>query len=78
MSLTKQDERKVNMHECFTSHSFSSPQACQHGFAQHLEHLLFYGADTTSQDASGNTALHICALYNKVQQTLTLNYQGQL
>ncbi|RXN25919.1 SH3 and multiple ankyrin repeat domains 1-like protein [Labeo rohita] len=43
-----------------------SHQACQHGFAQHLEHLLFYGADTTSQNASGNTALHICALYNKV------------
>lgn len=43
-----------------------SPKACQNGFAQHLEHLLFYGADTTSQNASGNTALHICALYNKV------------
>ncbi|CAB1312320.1 unnamed protein product, partial [Coregonus sp. 'balchen'] len=41
-------------------------KACQNGFAQHLEHLLFYGADTTSQNALGNTALHICALYNKV------------
>lgn len=41
-------------------------QACQHGNSQHLEHLLFYGADSASQNASGNTALHICALYNKV------------
>ncbi|TNN70085.1 SH3 and multiple ankyrin repeat domains protein 1 [Liparis tanakae] len=40
-------------------------QACQHGNSQHLEHLLFYGADSSSQNASGNTALHICALYNK-------------
>lgn len=33
---------------------------------QHLEHLLFYGADMGAQNASGNTALHICALYNQV------------
>lgn len=43
-----------------------APQACQNGNSQHLEHLLFYGADSSSQNASGNTALHICALYNKV------------
>ncbi|KAF1586345.1 UNVERIFIED_CONTAM: SH3 and multiple ankyrin repeat domains protein 1, partial [Eudyptes pachyrhynchus] len=41
------------------------PQACQHGHSQHLEHLLFYGAEAAAQNASGNTALHICALYNK-------------
>ncbi|KAG8140221.1 hypothetical protein E2320_002922, partial [Naja naja] len=40
-------------------------QACQHGNSQHLEHLLFYGAEPGAQNASGNTALHICALYNK-------------
>ncbi|KAM6980497.1 SH3 and multiple ankyrin repeat domains protein 2-like [Aplochiton taeniatus] len=40
-------------------------QACRHGHVQHLEHLLFYGADTSAQNASGNTALHICALYNQ-------------
>lgn len=44
----------------------SSPKACQNGNSQHLEHLLFYGADSSSTNASGNTALHICALYNKV------------
>uniref|UniRef100_A0AAZ3P9H3 SH3 and multiple ankyrin repeat domains 2a n=1 Tax=Oncorhynchus tshawytscha TaxID=74940 RepID=A0AAZ3P9H3_ONCTS len=40
-------------------------QACRNGFVQHLEHLLFYGADMSAQNASGNTALHICALYNQ-------------
>ncbi|XP_039993661.1 SH3 and multiple ankyrin repeat domains protein 2-like [Xiphias gladius] len=40
-------------------------QACRHGHVQHLEHLLFYGADMSAQNASGNTALHICALYNQ-------------
>uniref|UniRef100_A0AAX7UXB4 SH3 and multiple ankyrin repeat domains 2a n=1 Tax=Astatotilapia calliptera TaxID=8154 RepID=A0AAX7UXB4_ASTCA len=40
-------------------------QACRHGHVQHLEHLLFYGADMGAQNASGNAALHICALYNQ-------------
>ncbi|XP_072351071.1 SH3 and multiple ankyrin repeat domains protein 2-like, partial [Scyliorhinus torazame] len=40
-------------------------QACHHGHAQHLEHLLFYGAEINSLNASGNTALHLCALYNR-------------
>ncbi|XP_054627397.1 SH3 and multiple ankyrin repeat domains protein 2-like isoform X3 [Dunckerocampus dactyliophorus] len=40
-------------------------QACRHGHVQHLEHLMFYGADMSAQNASGNSALHICALYNQ-------------
>ncbi|XP_061466700.1 SH3 and multiple ankyrin repeat domains protein 2 isoform X3 [Rhineura floridana] len=40
-------------------------QACRYGHVQHLEHVLFYGADMGAQNASGNTALHICALYNQ-------------
>ena len=48
------------------------PQACQRGHSQHLEHLLFYGAEPGAQNASGNTALHICALYNKVCPALLL------
>ncbi|MGH0159221.1 UNVERIFIED_CONTAM: hypothetical protein FKN15_037085 [Acipenser sinensis] len=40
-------------------------QACRYGHDQHLEHLLFYGADMSAQNASGNTALHVCALYNQ-------------
>nr|XP_057917632.1 SH3 and multiple ankyrin repeat domains protein 1-like [Doryrhamphus excisus] len=51
-------------------------KACQNGFAQHLEHLLFYGADASSQNASGNTALHICALYNKESCVRVLLYRG--
>ncbi|XP_053720444.1 LOW QUALITY PROTEIN: SH3 and multiple ankyrin repeat domains protein 1-like [Synchiropus splendidus] len=51
-------------------------KACQNGFAQHLEHLLFYGADVTSQNASGNTALHISALYNKESCVRVLLYRG--
>ncbi|XP_034426179.1 SH3 and multiple ankyrin repeat domains protein 1-like isoform X2 [Hippoglossus hippoglossus] len=51
-------------------------KACQNGFAQHLEHLLFYGANTTSQNASGNTALHISALYNKESCVRVLLYRG--
>ncbi|XP_024899502.1 SH3 and multiple ankyrin repeat domains protein 1-like, partial [Pteropus alecto] len=47
-------------------------QACQRGHSQHLEHLLFYGAEPGAQNASGNTALHICALYNKVRLALPL------
>ncbi|XP_034745863.1 SH3 and multiple ankyrin repeat domains protein 2-like [Etheostoma cragini] len=45
-------------------------QACRHGHVQHLEHLLFYGADMSAQNASGNAALHICALYNQVSTSL--------
>ncbi|XP_034070280.1 LOW QUALITY PROTEIN: SH3 and multiple ankyrin repeat domains protein 1-like [Gymnodraco acuticeps] len=51
-------------------------KACQNGFAQHLEHLLFYGADTSSQNASGNSALHISALYNKENCIRVLLYRG--
>lgn len=47
---------------------FVCVQACRHGHVQHLEHLLFYGADMSAQNASGNTALHICALYNQVSR----------
>ena len=35
---------------------------------QHLEHLLCYGADMNSHNASGNTPLHVCAVNNQVRQ----------
>ena len=47
-------------------------QACRYGHVQHLEHLLFYGADMSAQNASGNTALHVCALYNQVPVILNM------
>ncbi|XP_033918956.1 SH3 and multiple ankyrin repeat domains protein 3 [Melopsittacus undulatus] len=51
-------------------------QACRYGHVQHLEHLLFYGADMTAQNASGNTALHICALYNQESCARVLLFRG--
>ena len=41
-------------------------QACKRGLVQHLEHLIFYGAEMNSQNSSGNTPLHICAVNNQV------------
>lgn len=37
-------------------------QACRNGLVHHLEHLLVYGADMDSKNASGNTPLHVCAV----------------
>ncbi|KAL4233853.1 hypothetical protein ACF0H5_008529 [Mactra antiquata] len=51
-------------------------QACKLGLVQHLEHLMFYGADLDVTNASGNTALHICAINNNEQCTRILLFRG--
>ena len=51
-------------------------QACKHGFVQHLEHLIFYGADVNSRTAGGNTPLHICALGNQESCARVLLFRG--
>ncbi|XP_063800187.1 SH3 and multiple ankyrin repeat domains protein 2 isoform X5 [Pseudophryne corroboree] len=51
-------------------------QACRNGYYQHLEHLLFYGANMGAQNASGNTALHICSLYNQDSCARVLLFRG--
>lgn len=50
---------------CLLLHRVSL-QACRYGRVQHLEHLLFYGAELDVQNATGNTPLHVCAAYNQV------------
>ncbi|CAL8263302.1 unnamed protein product [Merluccius merluccius] len=62
-------------------------QACRYGHLQHLEQLLLFGADISSQNATGNTGLHISALHKQEQCVRLLlsigackdvkNYRGQ-
>ncbi|XP_015118362.1 SH3 and multiple ankyrin repeat domains protein 2 isoform X6 [Diachasma alloeum] len=63
-------------------------QACRNSLVQHLDHLLFYGADMNARNASGNTPLHVCAVNNTdascIRQLLfrgaqkdSLNYANQ-
>ncbi|XP_076077146.1 uncharacterized protein LOC143047778 isoform X2 [Mytilus galloprovincialis] len=50
--------------------------ACKEGLLQHLEHLLFYGADMDVQNAGGNTAIHICAINNQESCLRVLLFRG--
>lgn len=54
----------------------SLPQACRNKMVQHLEHLLFYGADMNAQNASGNTPLHVCAVNNLEDCARVLLFRG--
>ncbi|GFO28392.1 Sh3 and multiple ankyrin repeat domains protein 3 [Plakobranchus ocellatus] len=53
-----------------------TPQACKHGRVQHLEHLLFYGADMDVRNSCGNTALHVCALNGQEACARVLMFRG--
>jgi len=33
---------------------------------QFLEQLVYYGADVNGRNYSGNTPLHVCAMYSQV------------
>ncbi|XP_047125797.1 SH3 and multiple ankyrin repeat domains protein 2 isoform X1 [Hydra vulgaris] len=58
-------------------HGFSEiHQACKHGHSQHLEHLIYYGADMNSRTSSGSTPLHICALENQESCARVLCFRG--
>ena len=50
---------------------FITYQACKNGLVQHLEHLLYYGAEIDARTATGNTALHVAALNDQVTQPCT-------
>ncbi|XP_030754928.1 SH3 and multiple ankyrin repeat domains protein 3 isoform X6 [Sitophilus oryzae] len=51
-------------------------QACKNGLLKHLEHLLFYGADMNSRNASGNTPLHVCAVNSQESCARQLLFRG--
>lgn len=51
-------------------------QACRNGLVHHLEHLLTYGADMDSKNASGNTPLHVCAVNNQEACARMLLFRG--
>lgn len=51
-------------------------QACRNGLVQHLEHLLFYGADMNARNASGNTPLHVCAVNSQESCARLLLFRG--
>ncbi|XP_064627381.1 SH3 and multiple ankyrin repeat domains protein 2-like isoform X2 [Lineus longissimus] len=51
-------------------------QACRFGRVQHLEHLVFYGADMDVQNSSGNTPLHVSAVNNQESCARVLLFRG--
>ncbi|CAM1294964.1 Uncharacterised protein g1143 [Pycnogonum litorale] len=51
-------------------------QAARNGMVQHLEHLLFYGADMNARNASGNTPLHVCAVNDQESCARVLLFRG--
>ncbi|XP_064595524.1 SH3 and multiple ankyrin repeat domains protein 3-like [Liolophura sinensis] len=55
---------------------FEIHHACRHGRVQHLELLVFYGAEMDVQNASGNTPLHVCAVNNQESCARVLLFRG--
>ncbi|XP_014668975.1 PREDICTED: SH3 and multiple ankyrin repeat domains protein 3-like [Priapulus caudatus] len=51
-------------------------KVCKHGFAQHLDLLLFYGAEMNAKNASGNTPLHVCCINNQDSCARLLLFRG--
>ena len=49
-------------------------QACKNGLAQHLDLLLFYGADINAQTSSHDTPLHICTRFDEVFMSTSSYY----
>jgi SH3/ankyrin repeat-containing protein len=50
--------------------------ACKLGLSQHLDHLIYYGADLNARNNSGNTPLHICAIHKQESCARILLFRG--
>ena len=50
--------------------------ACKTGLAQHLDHLLYYGAGMNAKNNSGNTPLHVCAIHSQESCARILLFRG--
>lgn len=61
---------------CFFNSWLLFLKACKYGLVQHLEHLLFYGADMNARNASGNTPLHVCAVNDQESCARVLLFRG--
>ena len=51
-------------------------QAVKNGLVQHLEHLLYYGAEVDAANRNGNTPLHVAAVNNQTGAARILLFRG--
>jgi len=49
-------------------------KASKAGNVQHLEQLIYYGADINLRNSGGNTPLHVCALNQQVTHSCSGSY----
>ncbi|VDO26236.1 unnamed protein product, partial [Onchocerca flexuosa] len=50
--------------------------ACKNGLVQHVDYLIYYGAEINVQNINGNTPLHVCAIHNKPNCARLLLFRG--
>lgn len=50
--------------------------ACKLGLSHHLDHLIYYGCDINAKTNTGNTPLHVCAVYNQENCARILLFRG--
>lgn len=51
-------------------------QACKWGRVQHLELMIYYGANLNAQNTGGSTPLHICAVSNQEDCARVILFRG--
>uniref|UniRef100_A0A182EHY3 PDZ domain-containing protein n=2 Tax=Onchocerca ochengi TaxID=42157 RepID=A0A182EHY3_ONCOC len=65
-----QDCSSIKMLDC------SLIEACKNGLVQHVDYLIYYGAEINVQNINGNTPLHVCAIHNKPNCARLLLFRG--